>query len=118
MHLINQGAPFLDISVVLIEQREVERTVSVERPWHVDHHTSGEVNSFGSHVLDVVEVSKNTCCIASKTKLVGHIVVLEDSSIGLIISWVAVYKAIQCQRIERKTPVGWRRKECMIVPFS
>ena len=50
-------------------------------------------------------------------ELVAGCVPLIDGSIDVIICGIAVGKPVEKECIERKPPVGWRRKVCVVRSF-
>ncbi len=75
------------------------------------------ITNLDAHALKIVETVFQTLDVSAMTKLGLGKVVLELSTICVVIGRVAIDETIKHDCIERHTPIGRRRIEGMVLPF-
>jgi hypothetical protein len=71
-----------------------------------------------AEALNVVQTINESLDIPSMSELGGSDVLLEECLVRVIVRWITIDVAVQEECVDRKAPVGRRRMECVVIPFS
>lgn len=108
MNSSDQVSPILYLSVVVVEEGEVQWTISVALPWLVDEGASDNIDHFDAQALEVVQVVHETLSITTVAELIAHPVMLEIRAVGLVVGGIAIGEAVEGQGVEGHSPVVGR----------
>lgn len=115
---VDEISPVLNPAMMLIEQGEVQRTVTVGCPRKVDKGASHEIDGLDAHAMNVVEVIDHSSDVSAEPELVSHPVMFESGSISVVVGRITVRESVQCKGVSWHAPVVWRRCIGVIFPFS
>lgn len=129
--------PFFDGAVVVVEYGEIERREGIRGPWLIDKSGAGDVQAFDTQTLEVVKGVSETSDVSAMSELIAEKVLLKGSTVRIVVGRITIGEPtplpvsttyfvfcetvmlpIEEERVERKSPVLWRRIKCMVLPVA
>lgn len=108
----NSIPPSLNVTKMLVEKAQIQRTICVCPPRLVDERSSCDIDCFNAHPLNVVETVDESLKITAMTKLRLSIsllasditevlqrhsrqIVFEMCSVNVIVAWISVHELVE-----------------------
>ncbi len=107
MNVRYEVLPLLDCAKMGTEQCQIERAESVTVPRSVDQRATREMDTSDPHGSRIIKCILEAGDITSKTQLCAGGIMLPSSPVDVIVGWIAIDEAINSERVEGETPIGW-----------